>query len=439
MISPWLGILIIVTALGAVMGLLALGRVHLGLSGEVSRKGVHVIMGLCCLSFPWIFHSVWPVLLLCALSLAALILLRFRKEKLHAVLHDVGRFSYGDLFFPVAVALLFVLMENPVTDYLVPVLVLTIADAVGALIGVRYGMSSYSTDEGYKSLEGSTAFFFAAFLSTHVPLLLLTDIGRTECLLIGVLVGILVMLLEAVAWRGLDNLFIPLGTYLLLQFYPLLNTPELTLRLIMLLGTILVLWMLRKWTYARDSTLIAAVLLYYLIWVVGGWSWLWPPIALLIGYCLLCPPAFREERSYHGLSDLGAVAGMGFAWLFLSVVFPQADLYWAYTFSWATQLSMIACAYLTWKKKGIEMGPAVAQSLIICGLLFLFPVFVHAKIQFSIIAFGVLLIACVLATSVYWKLEWIRRGGTNTPGRAWRQLTYGSIASCLGLTLMLLL
>ncbi len=436
MISPWLGILIVVTVLGAVIGVLALAQARLGLSAELTRKGVHVVMGLCCLSFPWLFRSVWPVMLLCAVSLAGLLWLRLRGQGLRTVLHGVGRFSYGELCFPVAVALLFVLMRNPVVDFVVPVLVLTLADAVGALIGVRYGMSSYSTDEGHKSLEGSVAFFITTFLSTHVPLLLFTDIGRAECLLIGVLVGIVVMMLEAVAWRGLDNLFIPIGTYLLLQSYPLLTPAELTLRLVVLLGTMLVLWGLRKWTYARDSTLIAAALLFYFVWVVGDWGWLWPPLALLIGYSLLCPPASRELHLPHGMADLGAVAGMGFVWLFLSAVFPDIDLYWAYAFSWASQMGMIACSYLTWKKPGLTMASTLVQTLLICAALFILPVFLHTGISQALVSMALLLAACALCVAVYWKLEWVRRGGTQTPGRAGRQFVYGALASCLGLFLI---
>ena len=53
-----------------------------------------------------------------------------------------------------------------------------LADAVAALIGIRYGTLQYQTTEGTKSVEGSVAFFFVAFLSVLVPLLVFTEVDR---------------------------------------------------------------------------------------------------------------------------------------------------------------------------------------------------------------------------------------------------------------------
>ena len=431
--NPWLGILLVLFTLGGL--LVALFRVQKiwRIPPEISRKTVHVVMGLCCLSFPWIFHSFWPVLLLCLSSLAALIWLRLYGGGMRAVLHGVNRVSWGEFCFPVAVALLFWLMEDPVTGYLVPLLVLTLADAVGAIVGIRYGRFSYTTDEGTKSYEGSLAFFVVAFLSTHVPLLLWTDISRPNCLLIGVLLGILVMMLEAIAWRGLDNLFIPLGTYLMLQNYSWMSSTELLVRLAVLLSMMVILWGLRKFTYARDGTLIAGVLLLYLIWVVGGWEWLWPPISLLAGYCILCPRSSREERQRHGLMDLGAVSGMGFLWLFLSVGLGSERFYWAYTYSWAAQLAMIACAYFLWKVPNLKWSSGMTSAGLFSVLFFLVPVLLKAFWPEGVLMFVGLLLAVFLSLVAYWRFEWVSRHGTNSPGRAERQFVYGSIASRVGL------
>ncbi len=434
--APWLGILLVAVSLGGVLtGLFLAGRIW-RIPPEISRKTVHVAMGLCCLSFPLVFQSFWPVLFLCVSSLAALIWIRLKGGGLRAVLHGVNRVSWGEICFPIAVALLFRLMEDPVPDYVVPLLILTLADAVGAIVGMRYGASSYTTDEGTKSYEGSLAFFVVAFLSTHVPLLLFTEISRADCLLIGVLLGVLVMMLEAIAWRGLDNLFIPLGAYLMLQIYPGLGSGELMIRLAVLLAMMILIRGLRKFTYARDGTLIAGVLLLYVIWVVRGFDWLWPPAGLLVGYCFLCPRAFRKERLRHGLADLGAVAGMGFVWLFLSVGFESERFYWAYTYSWAAQLAMIACAYLLWKVPGLRRGPGISSAALFSGLLFLAPVLPRGVWPSGLLIIAGLLGAVLLALVAYWQFEWVRRGGTNSPGRPARQFTYGAIASCIGLVFL---
>ena len=61
------------------------------------------------------------------------------------------------------------------------------------------------------------AFFLTAFFCVHVPVLLAERTGRLESLLIGAGVSVMVMMAEAAAWWGLDNLVIPLFSYMLLK------------------------------------------------------------------------------------------------------------------------------------------------------------------------------------------------------------------------------
>jgi phytol kinase len=194
MISPWLGIVLVLTALGCLMGGLRLYQRLAQPHPEVLRKILHVGMGLVTLSFPWLFDRFWPVLVLAVLSVALLGSLRLfsaLKRSLGSVVSGVARASLGDIYFPVAVTVLFLLFLNgPGTPsdshtladfdrrailYCVPLLLLTLADAAAALVGVSYGRLRYETVDGVKSAEGSLAFFTSAFFCIHVPLLLCTD------------------------------------------------------------------------------------------------------------------------------------------------------------------------------------------------------------------------------------------------------------------------
>ena len=53
--NPWLGILLILATLAVSMAALQGLRRLRPIAPEVSRKAVHVGMGLVCLSFPWLF------------------------------------------------------------------------------------------------------------------------------------------------------------------------------------------------------------------------------------------------------------------------------------------------------------------------------------------------------------------------------------------------
>lgn len=321
--NPWVGILGVLVVLGALMGAL---RIFQGrLPAELSRKGVHVGMGLVCLAFPWIFHDKWPVIVLAVLAIAGLALVRFvplLRRQIGGVLGGVERLSLGEFYFPAAVATVFVLAAGDKLLYVIPVLTLTVADTVGALIGVRYGFKQYRTDEGLKSAEGSVAFFTAAFLSVHIPLLLFSNTGRAECLLIGLTAGFVIMLLEAIAWRGQDNLIIPIGMYFLLKFYLPLEPLALLTRFVVVAGLVVLVVLWRKRTTLSDSAILAGALAGYAVWAFGGWFWLFPPLLLFLIYIAL--PVFPAEgRPVQNLHAVTRVMAGGFFWMLLAYGFHE--------------------------------------------------------------------------------------------------------------------
>ena len=194
MTSPWLGIVGVLAVLGGLAGALKLLERLISPHPELLRKTLHVGMGLVVISFPWIFDEQWPVLLLASLSAAVLVVVKYvpqLRDGVGSVFMAVQRPSLGEVCFPVAVASLIVLSRGDKLLFAVPMLIMTLADAVAALVGVAYGRIRYLTSDGLKSAEGSIAFFTIAFFSVHVPPLLFTDVGRVETLLIATVIGLL--------------------------------------------------------------------------------------------------------------------------------------------------------------------------------------------------------------------------------------------------------
>jgi hypothetical protein len=83
-------------------------------------------------------------------------------------------------------------------------------------VGSRYGRRVFQIEEGKKSIEGVVVFAVTAWLVSLIAFLLVTDIDREEAILLAFITAVFGALLEAASWRGLDNLFIPLGLYFLL-------------------------------------------------------------------------------------------------------------------------------------------------------------------------------------------------------------------------------
>jgi phytol kinase len=366
-LNPWLGILTVTLALGVTFLSTRLLQRFVSPNPELLRKLVHVMMGLVASSFPWLFDRAWPVLLLAAGSLFALILLRSgwrATRSLQGVLHGVERTSWGELLFPVSVAILFLLSDGDPLLYCVPILILTLADAVAALIGVYYGQITYTTLEGWKSIEGSLAFFIVTFLCVHVAVLLFAQTGRLESLLIGLLMGIIVMMFEAVAWRGLDNLFIPLASYALLKSYLSMDVAELSIRwvVILLLGGFLLLW--RQRSTLDDSALIGAALIAFGAWAIGGIDWLLVPLLTFLIVTLLTPRiAWDGSEHNHDVYALLSIAGPGFLWLILSRQDSSPVLFFAYTVAYSTHATMLGISRAHFRQAALPARGFISATL----------------------------------------------------------------------------
>lgn len=340
---PVVGMLLVGLALGGMM--LGLRKLKERLHPELLRKLLHIGMGLVTLSFPWLFTNLWPVITLAALSSVLMLLLRQSsalRSRFGGVVDGVKRESLGEVYFPVAVAVLFVLSKGDTLAFSIPLLLLALGDAVAALIGVRYGTLRYTTDEGQKSWEGSLAFFLVAFLSVHIPLLLFSTTGRAESLFIGLILGLLVMLIEAFAWRGLDNLFVPLGGFMLLESFRELPVAQLGARLAVTLLLVVFALLWRRRTTLNDSAVLGAALIGFVAWAVGGWRWLIPPLTLFSLYAVLFPRTNVDGTSrIHDVHDVLRATGVGMIWLFVASTLERPSYLLPYTVSFAAQFAVI--------------------------------------------------------------------------------------------------
>lgn len=349
LVNPWQGMLIVLAVFGGLLAALRFYQQRFAPEPELVRKLFHIGMGLFTLALPWLFAAVWPVFGLTVVTLLLLVgvrRVRSLKDRFGKVMGGVERVSFGEIWFPLSVALLFYLTRDKVVMYLIPILILTLADSTAALIGVRYGLKKYQGVEGAKSAEGSIAFFTVAFFSVHIPLLLLTDTGRAETLLIATILGLLVMLFEAIAWRGLDNLFIPLAAYILLRRFVEMDADALLARLLFTALLAAGVFIYRRRTTLNDNALLGAILVGYICWWLGGWRWILPPLILFCGYTLFAPRTELNTQRIHNFHAVLSISAAGLVWLLLSVVTGRADLFLPYTAAFGAHLSIAGIARL---------------------------------------------------------------------------------------------
>lgn len=186
---------------------------------EMQRKLVHIGTGLYALTLPWLFPDRWPVYLLVAVTLLVMGVLRLPRiatAGLGATLHGVERHSYGDLMLAIAVGMCLFLSGDQPWLYVLPIAILTLADAAAALAGSSYGRKFFVVEDGEKSIEGSVVFFTLSFLISLVCLMLMTPLPPVNMLLISAMVAGFGTMVEATSWQGFDNLFLPVGLLIFL-------------------------------------------------------------------------------------------------------------------------------------------------------------------------------------------------------------------------------
>lgn len=440
--SPVIGMILTPLVLIALMVSAHILQRKNAIDSELSRKLVHIGMGLVALTFPYLFQYTWPVLLLSALSVALMLLLRFipvLKSSMGGVLNSVKRHSLGEVYFPISIAIIFSITQHNRILYIIPILILTLGDAIAALIGVRYGQFKYKTSDASKSFEGSVTLFTIAFLCTHIPLLLFTHIGRLESLLIGLIIGLLVMEIEAIAWNGLDNIFLPIGAYALLHSFIRLSSQDLSLRLVIAFLCISIVYIIRDKTTLDGGALLGVALLLYISWVLAGWRWIVAPMLVVIAYPLLSPKKGDSHHRAHNIHSVLSVGSVGFIWIFLNTQLNHRDLLYPYMVSYATQLALIVMA--RWRHyRGERVGRVISSRIaIISCLIIVTSYLLLTGVTYLSIAKSIVVLPFIIFSILsFCRLEQGQGVSATTPLRLRRQALIAGASSFLSALLLLI-
>lgn len=384
----WKGIVLIGAIMMAAFGLLKLLEKKTKIRGELKRKTFHITMGLMVLSFPYVFHNRYSVVVVGILCFILFMVMRHSKLKdtMGSVLYSVDRESLGEIFFTISVVLIFYWSKGDKILYSIPILLLTFADSVAALIGKNYGKNSISElNEDKKSIEGSFMFFMVAFLLTHIPLLLFTNVGREETLIISAIVGFNVALIEMISHTGNDNLLIPLTTYAFLYTHMSLDVEELRVHLL-ILGIIFILVSIVNRVKAWSKmALIEALVVGYLTVTLYGLYALIPP--LLLFFSTMRFPKMKEEEKGNTYDAriietnvLVPIAICGIA----TVLKLRQELFLAYSLAYAMHLTVNTFVRLKYYFKMKNSDSIIFAFL--KGLTFVYvPSLITSKIVFGTI------------------------------------------------------
>ncbi len=214
-------ILNIILLAGMFLSLFAIAEVlyhKFHIEAESTRKIVHAGTGIITMLFPVLFQSQWPILLLCT-SFTLFLLLSLRFHLLPSV-NAIERASYGTLLYPLSVYICFlayIYFHNILFFYL-PVLIMAISDPLAALAGKRWPWKKFKIKSGTKTLMGSLAFFISSFILSIVLFYFFSPgiFKQRNAFLIAMLIALPAAVTEAVSFKGIDNITIPVCVLIVL-------------------------------------------------------------------------------------------------------------------------------------------------------------------------------------------------------------------------------
>jgi len=185
------------------------------LKGEYHRKFLHITAGSFIAFWPWLISWQWIQAL--GLAMAAGMLanhyfnfLNFRGK--------IGRATYGDIFYALAIFIAALLTDNK-TFFALAILEVALADGLAAVAGIGYGKHwTYKVFSNKKTVIGSMVFWIVTVCIFGTGLLPVHDlISFQNYFLILLLAPPAFTFLENISMFGLDNLVLAIATIILLQ------------------------------------------------------------------------------------------------------------------------------------------------------------------------------------------------------------------------------
>ncbi len=302
--SPVLTWIVFLGAILVLLGITEWISARLQVGTEVTRRTVHIIVGLLILLCRFIFEApLWP--LVTGVLFMGINLVTLRMEKFKSM-HATERISYGTVYFPLAFVILVALFwERSPLALEMGILVLALADPLAAWAGRRWGRRSFALWQDPKTLAGTAAMWAGSFLLIGAGLVYLgplfgaTAIDPLRLLLTTVLAATVATIGEVQSKQGSDNLTVPLAVGLFIQLFLDLPSQSLASFLLWAVGSGVVLALAFRARALSMSGLLTAWLLGLFIFLCGGWIWVWPMVVFFVLSSILT----RYSRRASALSE----------------------------------------------------------------------------------------------------------------------------------------
>jgi uncharacterized protein (TIGR00297 family) len=386
----WLWAFLLVISIFGVIAISEILRKIFKFDPEVTRKVVHISVGVAVFPAPIIFSSSLPVIAI-ALFFIVVNFLSI-KMRLFKGMDSIERQTFGTVYYPLAfLILVLVFWENHPAIISISMLALALGDALAAIVGESVkNPKIYNLTGDKKSIQGSLAMFFTTALIVALSLYLTSDsiqwwrqnlkLSVEEIILISVLTALFTTVFEAIGSYGFDNLFIPISSSFML--YSLVVMDGLSQFSLAFALAILIAVISFKLKFLSLNGAVGTFILAVIIFGVGGWKWTLPILAFFVLSSLISKIGKRKKENFDLIFEKSStrdiyqvMANGGIAGLIAVIYqfFQNEIFYFAYlgsisaaTFdTWATEIGTLFSTKprLLTNFKRVEPGTSGAVSL----------------------------------------------------------------------------
>ncbi len=358
-ISDWLNLAILFIGIFILIFISEITRKKLNWSQEVTRKIVHISVGLLMLLTPILLKTSLPLVVI-ALFFTVFNFIALKKNLLPGI--HIDRHNLGTVYYAFSFLVLVVLFwENYKIIIIAAMMVMAVGDAAAAIVGqnVRHP-HSYRLIHDQKTIEGSLTMFVVSTVAVFLTFLLYPPNLATSnhtlvyLLVFSLMAGLIATISEAMGNQGNDNLSVPLFTAIVLYFLLKGGHPQHFQFLIAIFLGAVVAFVSYRIRILTANGAMATFLLACVIFGFGGWQWAIPILAFFIFSSLLSnvgKVSFDEvfekgsRRDYLQVWANGGIAGL----LMITEVFnPHPFLYFSYigalaaatADTWSTEIGM---------------------------------------------------------------------------------------------------
>lgn len=294
--------LIITLFLGLADFLLKKLKIH----PHTTRRIVHILVGILVCTAPFIFENFLPPVVL---SIIFIIInsVTLKGEKLKGI-HYTERISYGTVYFPISFAILVLwFWDKDPAILITAMLIMSFGDPIASWVGESVKKPKlFKIWSDKKSVQGSSAMFIVSFIVATFGMLffrklLENPISISTAIIFGIFTAFFATIAETISHRGTDNLMVPLGAGIILDF--LYHSPqEMQIQLIfwMIITTFIAIIAYKVKSLSLDGA-VGAWMLGTIVFGIGGIEWMIPMILFFVTASTLSKLGSKHK---HILKDI---------------------------------------------------------------------------------------------------------------------------------------